>query len=115
MLGVTDMRLVADSDAEAGRLADLRAEFPRFRIWQETVGDRVRYVARRVYAGSAPHTVVTHDLDELRATLNQAPADPQVTKAQDLDTSAPNIARVYAHWLGGKDSFAATDVLPRPS
>ena len=101
------MRSVADSDAEAGRLSDLRAEFPRFRIWQEIVGDRVCYVARLLHPGTAPHTIVTHDLDELRATLNQAPADPQVTKAQDFDTSAPNIARVYAHWLGGKDSFAA--------
>jgi hypothetical protein len=25
----------------------------------------------------------------------------------DLDTSKPNIARVYDFWLGGKDNFAA--------
>ena len=39
--------------------------------------------------------------------LNQAPADPQATQAQALDTSAPNSARVYALGLGGKASFAA--------
>jgi hypothetical protein len=46
------MSSVTDSDAGACGLADLRAEFPRFRIWQETVGDRVRYVARRLHPGA---------------------------------------------------------------
>ena len=101
------MSSVTESDADACGLADLRAEFPRFRIWQETVGDRVRYVACRLNPGAGPHTIVTADPGEIRAVLNQARADPQATQAQALDTSAPNIARVYAHWLGGKDSFAA--------
>ncbi len=66
------MSSVAESDAEAGSLADLRAEFPRFRIWQEIVGDRVRYVARRLHPDAGPHTIVTADLGEMRAVLREA-------------------------------------------
>jgi hypothetical protein len=28
-------------------------------------------------------------------------------RAPEFDTSVPNIARMYDHWLGGKDNFAA--------
>lgn len=50
-------------------LADLRKQFPGFRIWQEIIGDRVRYVARRTRAGLNPRTVVTGDVAELRAAI----------------------------------------------
>jgi hypothetical protein len=50
-------------------LPALRAEFPQFRIWGETVRGRVRYVARRLDSGTGLHTVVTSDLAELRAEL----------------------------------------------
>jgi hypothetical protein len=50
-------------------LASLRKDFPRFRIWRETIRDRVRYVARTKHPGLNPHTVVTDDLAELRAAL----------------------------------------------
>jgi hypothetical protein len=51
------------------KLARLREEFTGFRIWQETSGDRVRYVAQRAHPGVRPHTVVSADPDELRAVL----------------------------------------------
>jgi hypothetical protein len=56
------------------RLAALRADFPQFRIWAETIGQRHRYIARRLDAGTRPHTVVTPDLDELRTALVGEPA-----------------------------------------
>ncbi len=37
--------------------------------------------------------------------LRQAGAVPAMTSA--LDTSVPNMARIYDYWLGGKDHFAA--------
>jgi hypothetical protein len=51
-------------------LLTLRADFPQFRIWAETLGRRTRYIARRLDPGTRPHTVVTPDLDELRAALS---------------------------------------------
>jgi hypothetical protein len=58
-----------DIDPAEGKLAALREEFPRFRIWRERTCDRIRYVARSLQPGLNPHTVVTDDLDELRAAL----------------------------------------------
>lgn len=53
-------------------LASLRASFPQFHIWRETIGERRRYVARRVTPATRPHTVVTPDPAELRTALTQA-------------------------------------------
>jgi len=53
-------------------LASLRASFPQFHIWRETVGERRRYVARRLAPGTHPHTVVTPYPAELRTALAQA-------------------------------------------
>lgn len=47
----------------------LRADFPDHRIGTETIVDRIRYVARSHRDEVHPHTVVTPDLDELRAAL----------------------------------------------
>jgi hypothetical protein len=58
-------------------LPALRSEFPQFRIWRETEGNRARYIARSLFPGVHPHTVVTPDLAELRAELRQG------TKRQD--------------------------------
>lgn len=58
------------------QLAALRRDFPGFRIWREVIRDRTRYVARSTCLGNSPHTVVTGDLSELRATLDQEPAHP---------------------------------------
>jgi S-adenosyl methyltransferase len=88
-------------------LASLRHDYPGFRVWQEVTGDRVRYVARRLPLGGGLHTVVTADLDELRAVLDEAPAPQQAGTGPPLDTGAPNIARMYDRWLGGKDNFEA--------
>jgi hypothetical protein len=51
-------------------LSVLRADFPQFRIWRETTGNRTRYIARSLHRGARPHTVVTADLAELRAELS---------------------------------------------
>ena len=52
-------------------LPALRSEFPQFRIWREAEDSRVRYIARSLFPGVRPHTVVTPDLAELRAKLSQ--------------------------------------------
>jgi len=54
-------------------LFGLQQEFPGFRIWQESHGDRKRYVACRVLASTRPHSVVTADPDELRDVLSGKP------------------------------------------
>lgn len=53
-------------------LASMRAEFPCFRIWREETCDRARYVARSLHPGMNPHTVVTDDTGEIRATLESS-------------------------------------------
>jgi hypothetical protein len=86
-------------------LAMLRQEFPGFRIWREVIGgERARYIARSIHLGKSPHTVITADLDELRAALDGDAGHQAITLP--FDTSAPNIARVYNYWLGGKDHHA---------
>jgi O-methyltransferase involved in polyketide biosynthesis len=86
-------------------LAVLRREFPGFRIWMEVIGDRTRYIARSMHLRNSPHTVVTGDLGELRGALGGDGG--QRTSSPPFDTRAPNIARVYNYWLGGKDHHAA--------
>ena len=54
-------------------LFGLQQEFPGFRIWQESYGERKRYVACRLVAGTSPHSVVTADPDELRDALSGRP------------------------------------------
>lgn len=56
-------------------LASLQEQFPAFRIWREVTGEHARLVAVRRHAGTSPHTVVTADIDELRAALS-SPAHP---------------------------------------
>jgi S-adenosyl methyltransferase len=85
----------------------LQTEFPQFRLWQEISGDRVRYIARRLHPGAAPHTIVTADLDELRAVLDNTPAQPLTAADLALDAAVPNLARMYDRWLGGKDHYEA--------
>lgn len=66
----TDERM--EVTAVSDELTVLRDEFPAYRIWQEQLPGRTRYVARRRYEGLGPHTVVTADAGELRQAL--APA-----------------------------------------
>src|ERR1022692_1452373 len=96
---------IAARDA-ADELDALREDFPQYRIWSEPGRDQTRYVARSQRTGLCPHTVVTADLAELRAALSGTPAQPDDTD-QHLDAAAPNIARMYNRWTGGKDSLAA--------
>ena len=103
----TDADLACEPVPSCLELASLREEYPGFRVWQEVSGDRVRYVACRLAPGIGPHTVVTADLGELRAMLDDALVRPQAVTGQPLDRGAPNIARMYDRWLGGKDNFAA--------
>jgi hypothetical protein len=55
---------------DAAGLDQIRTDFPDFDIAREIVRDRIRYVSRRRRPGVQPHTVVTADLDELRAALS---------------------------------------------
>jgi hypothetical protein len=62
---------------DAARLAQVRAEFPDFDIAREVTRDRIRYVSRRLHPNTQPHTVVTADLDELRAALSSRSDGPR--------------------------------------
>jgi S-adenosyl methyltransferase len=84
-------------------LATVQADFPGYEIWREVLPDRDRYVVRSLLPGLSPHTLVTDDLGELRGLLE--PGSP--LRAPAFTTTKANVARMYAHWLGGKDSFAA--------
>ena len=61
-------------------LAQIEQQFPQFAIWREATGDRIRYIARARDLTINPHTVVTADLHELRATLAEA-APPATGKS----------------------------------
>ena len=89
------------------QLDSLREEMPRFRIWREEMPSRVRYVARAMDLRTHPHTVITADPGELRAQLAGTQERPEPLEGHALDTSVPNIARMYDRWLGGKDNFDA--------
>ena len=84
-------------------LTVLRDDYPGYMIWHEVLPGRERYIARSLHLGLNPHTVVTADLSELRDVLQPA-GNPDVAA---FTTARVNIARMYAHWLGGKDSFEA--------
>jgi hypothetical protein len=58
-----------ESHVRQRELADLQRDFPGYRIWQEPMGAQIRLVAVRRAPGGSPHTLVTADLAELRATL----------------------------------------------
>jgi S-adenosyl methyltransferase len=95
-------------------LAAVQADFPGYRIWREIFPGRDRYVVRSMVPGLSPHTLVTDDLAELRDVLEPV-ASPQ---PGEFTTSRANVARMYSHWLGAKDSFevdrrAADSVLVR--
>jgi len=62
---------------EPDPLEALRAEFPDFRICREITCDRTVYIARSLHWDTNPHTVVTGNLDELRAALREGRAPQQ--------------------------------------
>ena len=78
--------------AEDSALCALRADFPQFRIWPEVAGARTLYVARRLRRGTHPHTLVTADLNELRAALSEDPGLLEKAPAQSHGTAAPSPA-----------------------
>ena len=55
----TSGTLSPSADTDDATLPALRADFPQFRIWRETTGNRTRYIARSLHRGIRPHTVVT--------------------------------------------------------
>jgi hypothetical protein len=61
---------------DAARLDQLRTDFPDFDIAREIIRDRIRYVSHGRRLGVQPHTVVTADLEELRAALSPPGAEP---------------------------------------
>jgi O-methyltransferase involved in polyketide biosynthesis len=93
--------LVSEDD-----LAAVQADFPGYQIWREILPGRDRFIVRSLVPGLSPHTLVTDDLAELRDVLE--PVTPP--QPEGFTVSRPNLARMYAHWLGGKDSFEADRV-----
>jgi len=87
-------------------LSALQQEFPQFTIWREVTGERTRYIARQARPGINPHTVITADLAELRTILANSTA-PQRGPGLGGTLAAPNVARMYDYWRGGKDYHAA--------
>jgi O-methyltransferase involved in polyketide biosynthesis len=83
-------------------LATVQGHFPGYRIWREVFPGRDRYIVRSLLPGLSPHTLVTDDLAELREVLQPVRPRPEA-----FTTARANVARMYAHWLGGKDSFEA--------
>ncbi len=65
-------------------LETLRREYPGFRIWMETIGDRTRYIACRTHLGNSPHTVVTTDLAELLGALADEPLQQASARPSDI-------------------------------
>ena len=61
------------STDELAGLEAARRDFPRYQIDVELAVDRRRYVARRIQPGPGPHTLITSDLNELRAELDSSP------------------------------------------
>jgi hypothetical protein len=59
----------------------LQAEFPAYQIWEETVRNQSRFVARRQHQAAGPHTVITSDVDELRTALRPAIPEPRTARA----------------------------------
>ena len=53
-------------------LIKARRDFPGHRIWREFLPGRIVYVARSHHLRTRLHTVVTFDLPELLAALNEA-------------------------------------------
>jgi len=64
--------LASETAPPHDQLPGLRADFPCFRISREETCDRDRYVVLSLHPGLNPHTVVTDDIAELRATLEPA-------------------------------------------
>jgi S-adenosyl methyltransferase len=91
-------------------LTALQAEFPAFRIWRETICGRVRYNAIRRQPGVHPHTLVTGDLDEMRAALELS----RYATLIPFRPETPNIARMYSLLLGRKDHLSSDRAAARP-
>jgi len=62
----------ADQHTRHRELASLQHDFPAYHIWAEAQGDHMRLIAVTRQHGTSPHTVVTADAAELRATLAAA-------------------------------------------
>jgi len=73
--------------AGADDLATMQADFPSYRFWRESARNRTRYVARTRFGGENPHTVVTSDLAELRAVLDDSRTGPSPTPASSAEQS----------------------------
>ncbi len=66
--------------------------------------DRTRYNAQRIGTGGGLHSVVTADMDEMRAVLAQARREQALAPALlPAGPAQPNIARMYSYFLGGTD------------
>lgn len=73
----------AVGDHAHAALSHLQADFPGFRIWEEAIAGRTRYVAVRRSLSAGLHTLVTADPGELRAELDLSEQPPAVMAALD--------------------------------
>jgi O-methyltransferase involved in polyketide biosynthesis len=96
---------ISTVNAELRSLEAIERDFPQFAIWREAIRDRIRYIARARDLSTRLHTVVTADLGELRAALAEAES-PSAQVSGDDSPAAPNVARMYDFWQGGKDNLA---------
>jgi hypothetical protein len=67
----------ADLSPDLDELALVAAGFPAFCFWRENTYHGTRYAARARSLTAHPHTVITDNLAELRATLTTSQQAPQ--------------------------------------
>jgi hypothetical protein len=76
----------------------LQLEFPQYRIFIQTIWDKLFYVAEAVASGVQPRFAQAETAERLRANL-EVPVKPFTCRT-------PSIARVWDVLLAGKDNFA---------
>jgi hypothetical protein len=92
----------------------LMADFPGYRFWMRTIGEKLFYLAEATHPRIQPRFAQAETLGRLRAKLQAVPL-------REFTTNEPSIARVWDVLLGGKDNFAIDrlqadsllDVFPR--
>ena len=68
------------------------------------VGPHLRFLlARRRHQ---PHPAARRE-DQVMSALRADAADTLITRHPGIDSTTPNVARMYDYYLGGKDNFAA--------
>jgi hypothetical protein len=77
----------------------LALEFPQYRIFMRSIGDRLFYLAEAIVPHVQPRFVQAETIDRLR--------DKLTTPVREFSVNKPSIPRVWDVLLGGKDNFSA--------